>query len=315
MKTWVKVVLVVLAIVVAVGAVIFVMGTIKGKKEGSTSPSTNISSSSFPVSVSDQSGFESKKSSAYYTVYFHTGDDANADKTLTVLDKAVADLFQKYLGITPQNTLVYLAQSVDEYVKIAEFPGGASNVKVGDGSAPNGKIFLYKPFDDPDKGRGVIVHEGTHAALWGFFGGPSTDSGQGGQAMDKLPGFLNEGMAYNAEFIFNAGVDYDPLKEIYFADLLTRAANTGNPPLMSLDELGKNCEGYISDETRNGLCRGQGTFTVWYMAENFGADFWSKFLVDLKTSGEWQKSLEKISAKSLNDLGTAIDNSLKSLVK
>jgi len=304
MKTWVKVVLVILAIIVIAAIVIFVMGTIKGKNEQSTLPSSNPSASNYTTFASDEPGFDLMRKSLYYTAYFHKDDLTNADKTLTVLDKAVTDSYKKYYGITPQNTSVYLTQTVDEYVKVADFPGGAANVQVGDGSAPSGKIYLYKPFEDSQKGKGVIVHEGAHAALWGFFGG--------GEKMAKLPGFLNEGMAYHVEYINNAGADYDPSKEIYFTDLLKKAANTGNPALMSLDELGKNCEGYISDETRNGLCRGQGTFTVWYLAKNYGVDFWAKFLADLKTSGEWQKSLEKISGKSISQLGQEIDSALKS---
>lgn len=302
MKTWVKVLLVIVAVLIIGAFSIFLFGTIKKGEDINTSPPPNFAKSS-----SDVTGFEQKKSSNYYTVYYHTNDDTNADKTLDVLDKAVSSYYQKYLGITPQNTSVYLASTVDEYVQVAKFPGGAQNVQVGDGSAPEGKIYLYKPFDDPNKGRGVIVHEATHAALWGFLGG--------GQAMEKIPGFLNEGLAYHMEYINNAGANYDPLKEIYYSDLLTKAAKSGNPPLMSLEDLGKNCEGYISNQNLNGLCRGQGTFTVWYMQKNFGTDFWAKFLADLKTSDGWQKSLEKVTAKSSNQLGQEIDNALKDMVK
>ncbi|MBM2820319.1 MAG: hypothetical protein HW405_79 [Candidatus Berkelbacteria bacterium] len=303
MRTWVKVLLIIVAVLIIGGLTIFFMGTVKKGKDISSSPPPT----SYAQSSSDQKDFEAKKSSSYYTVYFHAGDETNADKTLAVLNGAVTDLYQKYLGITPQNTSVYLTSTVYEYVKVAEFPGGAAKVKVGDGSAPNGKIFLYKPFDDPEKGKGVIVHEGTHAALWGFLGG--------GQNMENLSGFLNEGLAYHMEFVNNAGANYNPIKEIYYSNLLKQAVKTGNPPLMSLDELGQNCEGYISDGTKDGLCRGQGTFTVWYMYKNYGNDFWSKFLVDLKLTKDWAKSLESISGKNLSDLGTELDSSLKSLVK
>lgn len=299
-KTWL-IILIVLAVAVIAAVIFLILPKLKSKE--SASPSSNANVTSFPATASDQAGFEMKKSSNYYTVYYHTGDDSNADKTLNTLDGAVTDLYQTYLGITPQNTPVYLAQTVEEYVKIADFPGGAKNVQVGDGSAPNGKIYLYKPFDDAKKGEGVIVHEGTHAALWSFFGG--------GQSMSKLPGFLNEGMAYNAEYIHNLGADYVPMQAIYFADLLKRAAKTGNPPLMNLEELGNNCEGYIGDETKNGLCRGQGTFTVWYMAETYGENFWTRFLVDLKAANDWQKSMEKMSLKSIGQLGQEIDDALK----
>jgi len=303
MKTWVKVLLIIVAILVLGGLAVFFLGTVKkgGKVSVLASPT------SYPQSASDQTGFEAKKSSSYYTVYYHAGDEANADKTLAVLDKAVGELYQKYLGITPPNTQVYLTQTVDEYVKVADFPGGANNVQVGDGSAPNGKIYLYKPFDDPKKGEGVIVHEGTHAALWSFFGG--------GQGMEKLPGFLNEGLAYQIEFVYRAGANYDPLKEIYFADLLEKGIKTGEPRLMSLAELAKNCEGYISDEIKNGLCRGQGTYTVWYLVKNYGNDVWAKFLADLKTSGDWQKSLEAVSGKNISQLGQEINEQLKNMVK
>lgn len=299
-KTW----LIVLIIIIVVAAAIFFLVILPKTKPSGSSPRAITT---YPATTSDQTGFEMKKTSPYYTVYYHTGDDTSADKTLTILDSAVSNLYQKYLGITPQNTPVYLAQTVDEYVKVADFPGGAANVAVGDGSAPNGKIYLYKPFDDPQKGEGVIVHEGTHAALWSFFGG--------GEGMAKLPGFLNEGLAYFIEFVQKSGPNFDPFKEIYFADLLRQAATTGNPALMSLDELGKNCEGFISDETRNGLCRGQGTFIVWYLADTYGENFWTRFLADLKTSTDWQKSLEKNSTKDINQLGQEIDQALKNMVK
>lgn len=303
MKPWVKVLLIVLAVVIVAGFIIFFMGTVKKGEEISTSPKPASQSSPSPATQSDQTGFDLKKSNQYYTVYYHAGDEANADKTLSLLDEAVTNLYQKYLGITPQDTHVYLTTSVEEYVKEAAFPGNAENVKVGDGSAPYGNIYVYKPYDDPGKGKGVIIHEGTHAALWEFLGG--------GQNMENLSGFLNEGLAYHMEYIYKSGANYDPIKEIYFADLLKQAAKTGNPSLMSLDELGQNCEGYISDQNRDGLCRGQGTFVVWYMAKNYGEDFWKKFLVDLKLSRDWAQSLQTISGKNLNDLGTDIDKSLK----
>ncbi len=306
MKVW-KVILIILAIIIVAGLIFFFIRTAKKGGEITSSPPPK----SYTQSASDQAGFEQKKSGNYYTVYYHanehTGDDTNADKTLSLLDGAVTNLYQKYLDITPQNTQVYLAQTVDEYVKIADFPGGAANVQVGDGSAPSGKIYLYKPFDNPQKGEGVIVHEGTHAALWSFFGG--------GEGMAKLPGFLNEGLAYFIEFTQKSGPDFDPLKEIYFADLLRQAAKTGNPALMSLQDLGKKCEGYIGDQTLNGLCRGQGTFAIWYLEENYGENFWPRFLTDLKTSGDWQKSLEKSSTKDINQLGQEIDQALKDMVE
>ncbi|MCL5407231.1 MAG: hypothetical protein M1429_01925 [Patescibacteria group bacterium] len=305
MAKWVKFILIFIVIVIVGGGLILFLGGLK--KGQPSSSSSKPPTTTNPESSSDQTGFELKKSNTYYTVYYHTGDNTNADKTLDVLKKAVDQYYKIYYGITPQNTSVYLPLTVDEYVKIAEFPGGKENVQIGDGSAPNGKIYLYKPFDDPKKGEGVIIHEGTHAAINGFLGG--------GQLMDNFPGFLNEGMAYHAEYMYNAGVDYDPLREIYFADLLKKAAKTSNPPLMSLDDLGKNCQGYISNEDLNGLCRGQGTFTVWYMTKNYGQDFWGKFLTDLKTSSSWQKSLETLTTKNINQLGQEIDTALKSEIK
>ncbi|MDH4358854.1 MAG: hypothetical protein OEV37_02855 [Candidatus Berkelbacteria bacterium] len=302
MARWIKILLIVVAVIVIGGGAFLFLGTLK--RGGSTSSSPKPTPSINPASASDAAGFELKKSSAYYTVYYHTGDDANADKTLEVLGQAVDQYYKTYYGITPQNTPVYLALTVDEYVKVADFPGGKENVQIGDGSAPNGKIYLYKPFDDPQKGEGVIIHEGAHAAVYSFLGG--------GQLMENIPGFLNEGMAYHVEYAYNAGTDYKPLKEIYFVDLLRKAANTSTPALMSLDELGKNCEGYISDENRNGLCRGQGTFTVWHMAKNYGQDFWAKFLADIKTSNPWQKSLETLSGKSIDQLSQEINEALKS---
>lgn len=307
MKTWVKILLIIVAILIVAG-VIFFLGTVKKGEDISSSPPP-ISPSAGAVTSSDQSGFDLKRSNQYYTVYFHKGDESNADKTLAVLNDSVNNLYNKYLGITPKDTPVYLTSTVEEYVKVADFPGGGENVKVGDGSAPGGKIYLYKPFDDPDKGEGVIVHEGTHAALWNFLGG--------GQNMESLSGFLNEGLAYHMEYIYNAGADYKPMREIYFSDLMKKAANSGNPSLMSLDELGQNCEGYVSDSTKDGLCRGQGTFIVWYMAKNYGdpsgaeASFWSEFLIDLKLSKDWAQSLQTISGKSITDLGTEIDSDLK----
>ncbi len=260
-------------------------------------------SKEYPSTTSDVAGFEKKKTGSAFTAYYHPGDETNANKSLIVLEQIGLPLFKKYLGVEPKNILVYLAASVDEYVKIADFPGGRQNVKVGDGSAPNGKIYLYKPFNDTSgKTEGMIVHEGVHAAVYQFLGTVK---------MRLLPGFLNEGLAHFIEYVFKAGPDFNPLEQIYHADLLIEGIKTGEPKLLSLTELGQKCDGYISEEILNFLCRGQGAYTVWYINKNYGESAWGQFLTDLKQNGDWQKSLENLTGGTISKLGQEIQNQLK----
>ena len=262
----------------------------------------------YPASAANVDGFEMKKTGSGFVVYYHPGGETNANKVLAVLEQGGLNLYKKYFGFEPKDIPVYLAVSVDEYVKIADFPGGKENVAVGDGSAPNGKIYLYKPFGETIQGKtgGVIIHEGVHAAAYQFFGQDK---------MRYLPGFLNEGMAYYLEYTFKAGPKFDPLDQIYHSDLLIDSIETGSPKLLSLEELAQKCDGYISDETLNFLCRGQGTFTVWYINENYGEGALEKFLTNLKQTQNWQEALSSVTGKTTSQSGQEIDDSLKLMVE
>lgn len=261
----------------------------------------------YPESPADVNGFEKKKTGANFTIYYHSGEETNANKTLAVLEQGGVDLYRKYLGLEPKNILVYLTADADEYVKIANFPGGKGHLEAGDGSAPNGKIYLYKPFQETggNKSGGVIVHEGTHAVLYQFLGQDKIGS---------LPGFLNEGLAYYLEYIFKAGKNFSPLSEIYHSDLLVSGVKTGSPKLLDLAELAQKCNGYIFDETLNFLCRGQGVYSVWYINETYGDGVWGKILKDLKQTGNWQSSLQKATGKTIGQLGQDIKSRLESMV-
>lgn len=81
-----------------------------------------------------------KKTGSGFTAYYHAGDETNANKALAVLEQAGMTLYKEYLGYEPKNIPAYLAVSVKEYVKIADFPGGESNVEIGAGSAPGVKF-------------------------------------------------------------------------------------------------------------------------------------------------------------------------------
>jgi hypothetical protein len=181
-------------------------------------------------------------------------------------------------------------------------------VAVGDGSAPNGKIYLYKPFGEniPGKTGGVIIHEGVHAAAFQFFGQDK---------MRYLPGFLNEGMAHYLEYTFKAGPQFDPLDQIYHSDLLIDGIETGSPKLLSLEELAQKCDGYIGEETLNFLCRGQGTFVVWYVNENYGEGAMGKILTNLKQTQNWQEALSSVTGKTTSQSGQEIQDSLKLMVE
>ncbi len=262
----------------------------------------------YPESVANAAGFEMKKTGSNFIVYYHPEDKENANKVMAVLEQGGMNLYEKYLGLEPKNIPVYLAVSVDEYVKIADFPGGKENVAVGDGSAPNGKIYLYKPFGEtiPGKTEGMLVHEGVHAAIFQYLGS---------DRMQYLPGFLNEGMAHYLEYVFKAGPEFGPLDQIYHSDLLVNGIKTGNPKLLSLDELAQKCDGYIGEETLNFLCRGQGTFTVWHIRENYGEGALGKFLRDLKQTRDWQKSLNNVTGRTTSQTGQDIQDNLKSVVE
>lgn len=261
----------------------------------------------YPVAQANAFGFESEKNGSSFTAYYHPGDETNANKALAVLEQGGLNLYKKYLGLEPKDIPVYLAVTPDEYVKIADFPGGKENVEIGDGSAPNGKIYLYKPFDDtrPGKTEGMIVHEGVHAAVYQYLG----------QDIRYLPGFLNEGLAHYLEYVFKAGPGFNPLDQIYHSDLLVNGIKTGNPKLLSLEELAQRCDGYINDETSNFLCRGQGAYTVWYINENYGEDALGKFLTDLKQTQDWQKALSNVTGKTTSQLDKEIQDNLKSMVE
>lgn len=262
----------------------------------------------YPVSNADVPGFEMKKTGFGFTVYYHAGNDINANKVLAVLEQAGLDLYKNYLGLEPKGIQVYIAATADEYVRIADFPGGKENVAVGDGSAPNGKIYLYRPFEEtiPGKTEGMIIHEGVHAVVYQFLGKDK---------IQYLPGFLNEGLAYYIEFVFKAGPKFDPLDQIYHSDLLINGIKTGNPKLLSLEELAQKCDGYISEDTLNFLCRSQGTYIVWYINENYGEGALEKFLTDLKQTQDWQKALGNLTGNTTSQSGQEIQDNLKSMVE
>lgn len=292
---------VVVGVVVIAVAAIFILGFFKLPGSG-TSEKIDYSHE-YPESASDISGFEMKKTGETFIVYYHVLDKERANRVLAVLEQAGKSLYSQYLGIE-KNTSVYIASTLDEYVEIADFPGGRENVQVGDGSAPQGKIYLYKPFEseNDEKSGGVVIHEGVHAEIFQFLGQ---------YKMRIFPGFLNEGMAHYIEYVFKAGANFKPLEQIYHSDLLVDGVKTGNPKLMSLDELGQECDNYISDETVNFLCRGQGTFVIWYLNEEYGKDSSANFLADFKQTSDWKTSLSKITGKGISELGADINDKLK----
>lgn len=302
-----KIVLIIITVLILALFFIFIKGSSFGPKN-QRSPIYQIDySKEYPSVAANIAGFEKKKTGSNFVAYFHPEDEVNANKSLAVLEQAGLPMFKKYLGYEPNDINVYLTTSVDEYVKIAEFPGGRENVKIGDGSAPNGKIYLYKPFDDTTgKAEGMIVHEGVHVAIFQLLGQDK---------MRFLPGFLNEGLAHYIEYVFKAGPNFDPLEQIYHSDLLINGVKNGDPKLLSIAELGQRCDNYIFDETLNFLCRGQGTYVVWYVQKNYGEGIWGQFLINLKQNQDWQLSLSDLTKKTITDLGKDILDQLESSIK
>lgn len=300
-----KIVSTVLIIVILV----FLFGFLKGLRFGRdqiifNKPAKVDFSKQYPSADFKNLGFEKKKTDTLFTIYYHPESETNANKSLAVLEQAGLPLFKKYFGLEPKETSVFLITSLDEYVKKADFPGGKENVQIGDGSVSNGKIFFYRPFEEerPGKTEGMIVHEETHAVVTQFLGE---------EGKRFLPGFLNEGLAHYLEYVYKDGPNFKPQEQIYHFDLLEKGVKTGEPKLLSLSELGQKCDNYIFDETTNFLCRGQGTYTVWYLTKTYGEDFWGKFLMDLKPNKDWQKSLTNLTGKPLETLGQEILNNLK----
>lgn len=148
----------------------------------------------------------------------------------------------------------------------------------------------------------MIVHEGVHAAVYNFLGQ---------EKMGRLPGFLNEGLAHYIEYVFKAGPEFDPLDQIYHSDLLIKGSKTGNPKLLSLEELSQKCEGYIAEENLNFLCRGQGSYTIWYLNRVYGKEAVGIFLKDLKQTMDWKKSLSNVTGKTISQLDQEIWADLK----
>ncbi len=256
-------------------------------------------SKQYLAAASDVPGFEIKKSSSVFIAYYHPRSETRANSALATLEQAGLPLYKKYLGIVPKEISIYLADKVDEYIRISDFPGGKEGVKVGDGSSPNGRIYLYKPFDFLTLAQeAMVIHEGTHAVIYQFLGN-----------MRYLPSFLNEGLAHFIEYIFKSGPDFEPLREIN--PILIKAAKTGGPKILTISELDQKCEGFISDETQSGLCRAEGTFIVWYINKNYGDGVWGKFLTELKQTQNWQKSLRAVTGRTTEELEREAREQLK----
>jgi len=306
MQKGIKILIGILALVILAFIIFF---GLKGSPDDSYKQNSYLVNYSYEylTSTSDISGFEYKKIGSGFVIYYHNDSEINANKALAILEQRGVDLYRRYLGIEPKDIPVFLTTDIDEYVRVAEFPGGKENVQVGDGSAPNGKIYIYKPFEesDHDKTEGMIIHEGVHAVLYQFFGPYN---------MKNLPGFLNEGFAHYIEFVLKAGPDFNPLDQIYHSDLLVSSIQTGSPKLLSLDELGEKCEGYIAEEELNFLCRAQGTFTIWHINKNYDQETLQNFLIDLKESKDWKESLSNATGKTTSQFGEEIREQLKQII-
>jgi hypothetical protein len=77
-------------------------------------PSSRIDySHEYPASAANVNGFEMKKTGSSFVVYYHPGDETNANKVLAILEQGGLNLYKKYLGFEPRDIPVYLAVSVD----------------------------------------------------------------------------------------------------------------------------------------------------------------------------------------------------------
>ncbi len=304
-----KIILIILAVAVLVVLFIFLKGLRFGSGQGIFKKSSKVNfSQQYPATEANYPGFEKKKTGTFFVVYYHPESEANANKSLAVMEQTGLPLFKTYLGFEPKKISIFLITSIDEYIQKADFPGGKENVQIGDGSVSNGNIFLYRPFEEDTSGKteGMIVHEGVHAVINQFLGE---------EGRKNLPGFINEGLAHYLEYVYKDGPNFKPQEQIYHFDLLEKGIKTGEPKILSLTELGQKCDNYIFDENLNFLCRGEGTYTVWYLVKNQGENFWGKFLIDLKQNQNWQKALINLTGKSLEKLGQEIVDNLKSSLK
>jgi hypothetical protein len=250
----------------------------------------------YPFSVSEKAGFTMKKNGPHFTVYYHNDDDSDADRTLTVLEQAGVPLYQHYFGYEPSGIMILLTGSVDEYIAQSRYPGESRNVIPGSGNVRDGMIILFKPFgsDEPGHSDGMIVHEGSHAALYRYLGP---------DGYSHLPDFLDEGLAHHAEYVLIKGPAYDPLATIHGADILIQSLRTGSPYMMTLDQLARRCGSYGELSYQ---CRTQGTYTVWYVEQTYGNHAWAQVLATLNATHDWEESLSGVTGKTTGELGRDI---------
>lgn len=254
----------------------------------------------YPVSASAEAEFELQQRGPHFSVYFHTGDEMNAGKTVQFLNEVAAPLYTIHLGLSPNDIRVFLTTTAQEYIERADFPGGAQNVQVGDGSVPTPDIYYYRPFEraDTEEIEPVLAHEGTHATLRQYLGE---------DRFAALPSFLNEGIAHYVEYIHGNRADFDPVEETGLEEVVEETGKGLQP----LEQLATLCQGYVADQAFNELCRAQGTYAVWLLVNQSDRTAINRFLTELKSGKDWQVSWQIVSGKTPSDFTQAIKDDLE----
>jgi len=279
---------------------------------------------------SDHAVFEQNLSGPHFTVYFHTGDDADAQAVLSLLEGRAAPRIEEDLGLEPAGIPVYIATVSEEYARISGIPEEIHQQgDAGAGSVNYGTLYLYIPKgttiscpQEPralhygaksavltlfEPGTGYCSCINTKAIVWGAtYATLRRNFGPGGQI---LPEFFWYGLAHYEEYRTVAGPDFYPFDYAIGSNLLESSVQTGEPALMTLDQLSRRCGG--SDPTLDSLCQGEGTYAVWYLNERYGKDAARRFLADLGRTRDWQASLRNVTGKDTPELSREILESLR----
>jgi hypothetical protein len=278
------------------------------------------------VSPANESGFDMKMAGPHFTIYFHSGDDADAAAVLGILEQVGDPLYTKYFGTEPFGIPVYLATGADEYFSISGYPGEKGSVTSGAVSINSGRIYLYQPArstrvcrrENPLISRGVqsaisslyLPYPETQSCpdtllnkrgiIWGGASASVTQYLVPDNA-EYLPRFLREGMAQYIVYVSMKGSTFNTGDPAGPALSRIAPATDGRPELMTVDQLERRCSGYSNGQL-DALCREESAYVIGYINKEYGKETMISFLSELKKTHNWKTALQNVTGKDTGEL-------------
>jgi hypothetical protein len=290
-----------------------------------------------PVAVTpaDEQGFEMMTGGPHFTVFYHTGDEMDAEAILAFLEREGVPLYKKYLGIEPSGIRVYLSTDPEEYSTVSGYPGGKRTVSEGAVSVYYGRIYLFmparstlacrynNPLQSPRAGSSPPLFRpwpgsraclNTRGLIWGGAGASISQYLEDDERC--LPRFLREGIGRYVEYAFLSGQAARPRNRS--ADTLSSIYALqpgGTPALMNSDQLERRCSGYTNDEHLENLCREVAVYAVSYISERYGQQTMISFLPELKKTHDWKTALRQVTGQDSGTLWRDIAGSLNTALR